>query len=259
MSGGIWRLAAFTLLTVLTATARPGAAHAQSYATEAAMVQGEHPFRSPQRFAFELRFGPYRPDVDSEFGGHRTPYKDYFGDSRKLMTQIELDYEFFHGFGSLGAGVGVGFFTVSGQAPAGDGTGALTGDSSTFKVFPLSLSAVYRFDVLSEKRKIPIVPYGKIGLDYAYWQITNGNGDIASDGTGGTGRGGTTGWHAAGGVALVLDALDPDAARDFDADLGVNHTALVFEYRYANISGLGSANRLHVGDTSWSLGIMLEF
>ena len=61
------------------------------------------------------------------------------------------------------------------------------------------------------------------------------------------------------GLALVLDFLDPEAARDFDADLGVNHTSLTFEYRHADISGLGEANRLHVGDNNWSLGLMFQF
>jgi hypothetical protein len=76
---------------------------------------------------------------------------------------------------------------------------------------------------------------------------------------GNSARGATLGWHAAAGLAFVIDWLDPDAARDFDADLGVNHTALTFEYTYADISGLGQAGRLHVGDTTWSLGLLLEF
>jgi hypothetical protein len=216
-------------------------------------------FRSPQRFAFELRFGPYRPDVDSEFNGQRTPYKDFFGNDRRLMTQMELTYEFFHGFGTLGAGIGVGYFSVSGRSPVEAGTGELTSDQSTLKVVPVSASAVYRFDVLLERRKIPLVPYGKAGLDYAYWQITDGNDEIANDGAGGHARGATPGWHAAAGVALVLDGFDPEAARSFDSDLGVNHTAIVFEYRYADISGLGTANKMHLGDSTWSLGLLLEF
>jgi hypothetical protein len=237
----------------------PSPARAQSFASEPEMVETGSRFRSPQRFAFELRFGPYRPNVDGEFNGSRTPYKDYFGDSRKLMTQIELDYEFFHRFGSLGIGLGVGYFSVSGTAPVADGTGAPSGDRSTLKVVPMALSLVYRFDVLLERRKFPIVPYGKAGVDYAYWQITDGSDQIATDGKGGSARGGTPGWHAAAGVALVLDGFDPEAARSFDSDMGVNHTAIVFEYRYADISGLGSANKLHVGDTTWSLGLLLEF
>ena len=243
-----------------------GPARAQSDILEEATT--EAPFgkryRSPQNFAFEVKFGPYRPDVDSEFdqGGvqlrHR-PTKDYFSNSRHLYSQIELDWQILHKFGSLALGVGIGYFSVTGIAPLGDGTGLLSGDTSNFKVIPISGSVVYRFDRLLEDRNIPLVPYAKAGLDWAYWQITDGNGEIARDPMGNSGRGGTLGWHASAGFALVLDWLDPDAARDFDADLGVNHTALTFEYTHADISGLGQANRLHVGDTTWALGLLLEF
>ena len=128
---------------------------------------------------------------------------------------------------------------MSGVAPVASGTGQPSGDKSTLKVVPVSLSAVYRFDYFLERRGFPLVPFGKLGLDWAYWQITDGNDEIATDGRGGHGRGGTFGWHAAAGLALVLDFFDPDAARDFDNELGVNHTALVFQYTYADISGLG--------------------
>ena len=67
------------------------------------------------------------------------------------------------------------------------------------------------------------------------------------------------GWHVAGGLALVLDFLDPDAAHDFDQDLGVNHTAITFEFFHSDISGLGESNRLHVGDTDWTLGLCSSF
>jgi hypothetical protein len=235
-------------------------AHAQSFADEASMVEAEPgSYRSPQHFGFELRFGPYRPDVDSEFGGIRHPYQDFFGSGSKLLTQIEYDVEFFHAFGTAAVGFGVGFFRITGTSPVANGTGLPSGDTSTFTVVPLSLSAVYRFDYFLGAKGFPLVPFGKLGLDYAYWQITNGNGDIATDAQGGRGRGGTSGWHAAAGAALVLDMFDPEAARDFDADLGVNHTAIVFQYTYAVIDGLGMSNRLHVGDATWSLGLLVQF
>ena len=234
-----------------------------AHATDILAAEGDestpHRFRSPQHFAFELKFGPYRPDVDSEFGGARTPYKDFFGNSRHLMSQLEIDWQIFRRFGSFGVGVGFGYFDVTGKAPVGNGSGLVSGDNSTLKVVPFSLSAVYRFDYFLETRDFPLVPYGKLGLDYAYWSITDGNGEIAHDGMGGSGRGGTTGWHAAAGLALILDVFDPEAARDFDSDLGVNHTAITFDFSYADISGLGSANRLHVGDKTWSLGLLMEF
>ena len=76
---------------------------------------------------------------------------------------------------------------------------------------------------------------------------------------GGRGRGGTSGWHAAIGLALVLDMFDPEAARSFDNDLGVNHTAIAFEYGHYDISGITSSNQLHVGDDTWTLGLLFEF
>ena len=251
-------LSGVALLAALTAL--PRAARAQDFADEAAIVEGEgNIYKTPQRFAYELTFGPYKPDIDGEFNGVRTPYADYFGSGQHLLIRTELDYQFLHRFGSLGAGIGLGYFSVTGTAPVANGTGLPSGDKSQLKVVPLSLSAVYRFDYLLDTRNIPLVPFGKLGLDWAYWQITDGNGNIADDGNGGHGRGGTLGWHAAAGIALMLDFIDPDAARDFDQEVGVNHTGLTFEYYHSDISGLGQSGRLHVGDNNWTLGLVLEF
>ncbi len=253
-------LAAATLVTTLAAAPRP--ARAQDFAQESSVVEGGdsyNRYKSPQRFAFELTFGPYRPDVDGEFNGARTPYKDYFGSGQHLLTRVELDYQFWHRYGSIAAGLSAGYFSVTGTAPVASMPGTASGDQSQLKVVPVALSAVYRFDYFLQERKVPLVPFAKIGLDWAYWQNTDGNGNIADAGSGGHARGGTLGWHVAGGIALVLDFLDPDAAHDFDQDLGVNHTALTFEFYHADISGLGQANRLHVGDNNWTLGLLLEF
>ena len=248
-----------TILIVLVAA--PRASRAQDFAQEASIVEGEtyNRYKSPQRFAFELTFGPYTPDIDSEFNGARTPYKDYFGSGANLLTRVEFDYQFWHRYGSLAAGLGVGYFSVTGNSPVANGTGLPSGDQSQLKIIPISLSAIYRFDYFLQERGFPLVPFGKLGLDWAYWQNTDGNGNIADADSSGHGRGGTLGWHVAGGVALTLDFLDPDAAHDFDQDMGVNHTALTFEFFHSDISGLGQADRLHVGDTNWTLGLLLEF
>jgi hypothetical protein len=240
-------------------TARAQMVAPQSSGSGIEILEGQSRFKTVQRFAVELRFGPYRPDVDSEFDGARHPYQDFYGNGAHLMTQLEVDYELFHRIGTFAVGAGIGYYSVSGTSPVANGTGLPSGDQSTLKVIPLSASAVYRFDYFLERRKFPLVPFAKVGLDWGYWQITDGNDEIATDGRGGRGRGGTLGWHAAAGMAFVLDFFDPEAARDFDADLGVNHTSLVFQYTYADISGLGMSDRLHVGDTSWSLGLMFQF
>jgi hypothetical protein len=249
-----------TLATLAALAVLSFAAPARAQTIDLESLEGEPPpehYHSPRHFVFQLQFGPYRPDVDSEFQT-RHPYQDYFGSGSKLLAQAELDVEVFKKFGTLSVGVGAGYFQVSGPSPVA-GTGTFSADTSTLKVVPLSVSAVYRFDYLLETRNFPLVPYARAGLDYAYWQITDGNDEIANDNMGGTGRGGTAGWHVAAGLALVLDMFDPEAARDFDADLGVNHTAVTVEVSHVDLSGLGVPNRLHLGDTTWAIGLLLEF
>src|SRR4029079_9804704 len=102
-------------------------------------------------------------------------YQDYFGSGHKLLTQIEFDYEILHRFGTVAVGAGIGYFSVSGNSPMLNGMPS--GDDSTFKVIPLSVSAIYRFDYLLERRNIPLVPFGKLGRDCADWQHHGGNRD----------------------------------------------------------------------------------
>ena len=61
------------------------------------------------------------------------------------------------------------------------------------------------------------------------------------------------------GLSLALDWFDQHAANQFDEELGVNHTHLFFEYSHMAVNGLGQKNRLHVGDDSWSAGLLFEF
>jgi hypothetical protein len=215
--------------------------------------------RSEQRFALEIRLGPYRPNIDSEFDGTgRTPFRDYFGTSRRLMTQVEFDYQFYQGMGTAAVGLGVGYFSATGHNLLEDPVGGVSADTSKLKLIPISLSGVYRFDVLFERYKVPLVPYGKLGLDYVMWFITNGNGETPHAG-GGVGRGGTLGWHAAVGLQLVLDFFEPDTARQLDTETGVNHTHLFVELGHWNVSGFGQSGKLHVGDTTWMTGLLVEF
>jgi len=237
-------------------------AHAQfsmtdDFGAEINPQPGRH-YHSERYFTTQLTFGPYRPDVDSEFDGKRTPYADYFGNDRHLLIQVEVAYEIWQKVGTVSLGLGAGYFSVAGPAPKADHSGPST-DKSTLRVIPVSLSAIYRFDYYLVRDDFPLVPYAKLGLDWNYWQITDGNGDIAIDSMGGRARGGTLGWHAAAGLAVVIDRLDPEAAKAFDVEMGVNHSALVFEYGHYDVSGLVESNRLHVGDTTWTLGLLVEF
>lgn len=245
----------FLALCTTTTVLAPAEARAQ-------VIETEGQYRStPQHFAFELKFGPYRPDIDSEFSGpmHPTPYADYFGTGRKLMTTMEFDWEIVRHIGTVALGLGLGYFKETGHNLNGDHSGNSTDDTSSLRLLPFSLSAIYRFDLPYERIRFPLIPYGKLGFDYLYWTITNGNGEVSHDSTGGTGQGGTLGWHATVGLSLVLDVFDQSAANQFDQEMGINHTQLFFEFTHLDASGLGESNRLHVGDTTWNAGIMFEF
>lgn len=248
--------AAIAAATMALAGSRPARAQAQ--------LPGGDSFRSPQRFAFELRFGPYRPDVDAEFAGGAGPHRRFFGDDARVLSQLQLDYQIFSSFGTLALGVGAGRFKESANAFVETGPGTIpderTADRTSLTMYPLSLQLVYRFDALARRTGLPLVPYGKIGLAYALWTIRDGNGNVAkTESPRGRGRGGTRGWLAGAGLAFQLDVLDPGAARELDAQTGVNHTYLFAEWTRHDLSGLGQEGALHLGDTTWSAGLLFEF
>ena len=122
------------------------------------------------------------------------------------------------------------------------------------------MSAVYRFDYFLETRKFPLVPYGKVGLDWGYWQITDGNDEIATDGQNGRGRGGTLGWHAAAGLAFVLDFVrSGGGARSSTRTWASTTRRWCSSSRAPTSPGSGQSDRMHLGDTNWSLGLMFQF
>jgi hypothetical protein len=246
-----------------------GPARAQEITLESDETSADQPrtFRTPKEWAIELRFGAYRPDVDSEFSGSgKTPYKTMFGGKRHLMSQLELDWQFFQGFGTLAAAATVGYSSVSAKAFVANSSGACvtdsngacvrSGDSTSLRLIPIAALLVYRWDVAAELWQIPLVPYAKLGLNYTFWDVTDGNGGVPHAG-GGRGSGGTLGWQACAGISLMLDILDPGATRSLDMETGINHTYLFFEWDL--VDGLGVKNQLHVGDSSWVVGLMFEF
>lgn len=263
----ISRKAAQSILATLLAVTLwelPLLAHAQSEA----ISSSAEPYRSAKNWAMEFRMGPYRPDIDSEsrfanLPAEQRPHQLYFGSKQRLLTQAELDYQVFKGFGSLALGVSAGYFRETAKAliesTADTETPVKSGDGTKLMMLPTSLSLVYRFDVAAVRWGIPLVPYAKAGIDWVYWSITNGNGQIANDGNGGKGKGDATGYHTAAGLSLLLDVFDQGAAQEFDAETGVNHTYLFVELSHYALNGLGAKSQPRLGDTTWSAGFMFEF
>jgi hypothetical protein len=248
-------------VTAAVAVLVPAAAQAQAILhDEDAFPTLENDFRSEQHWALEFRLGPYVPGIDSEFTGpaESRPHRRYFGTKRRVMAQLEVDYQFFHAFGSAAIGLQLGYFRETASAVA-ESTGQASADTTALSLWPITLCLVYRMDVLATRWQIPIVPYVKLGLSDTIWSITDANDGISTPGAGGRGRGATPGWMAAGGIALLLDWIDPQSTRAMDSETGLNHIYVFIEADRFDASGLGRKKALHVGDTTWVAGLLFEF
>jgi hypothetical protein len=215
------------------------------------------------KIAVEIRFGPYRPNVDSEPGLTGAPYQDIFGSSRRYMVSAEVDWEFFHlaHVGSLGLGGWAGYTSASGAAVFVTGTqvGQASAESASLTIRSLAALLVARLDVVARETRIPLVPYGKFGFGTALWTSENGIGTSRYPlETGKLGRGHTNGLIYAGGVMFLLDALDRQTAKTFQNQQGVNHTYLFAEWTVTAFTGLGQSGAMRVGDSTWNLGFAFE-
>jgi hypothetical protein len=177
---------------------------------------------SPQHFAVEIKFGPYVPDIDSEFDADHGVFGALFGKrdedgnlvlkegcvpkvKAKLKSTFEFDWQFwrFKG-GSLGLWGSVGFMMAKGKTLLPEDSGSLSdltcpdgsdtlaadlyrreaaGDNTSLYLLPFSGGIVFRADYFAEELNIPLVPYVKGGFAYTFYWITDGLGDIASFGT----------------------------------------------------------------------------
>ena len=213
--------------------------------------------QSPQNAAFEVRFGPYKPSVDDEFNG-ATPFEDTFGSSNRYLLGFELDWQALRipKFGTFGPGIGWGYTKFTANAFLTGQGGERSEQKTTFEVMPMYLVGVLRVDVLARDTFIPLVPYAKLGLGYALWW--SGDGDDGSTGADGqSGKDASYGWQYALGGMLLLDFLDPSAAADMDAGVGVNNSYFFMEWYVSHLDGFGG-NQLNAGTNTWMLGLALE-
>lgn len=218
-------------------------------------------------FQLQLRFGPYYPNVDSESfpdldrdAGEIEPFKKIYGSSSEFLFEAGLDYEIWHGFGTVTVGGSFGFVQYLGKARTQ--TGEKSSDTTVFNLVPLRLTAGYHFDLLADKWNIPVVPYLSGGLSYYFWWALDGVGDTATwtdpDGDEHDATGGIFGLHFSAGLKLLLDFLDEEAASNLQNDVGVVNTYLFVEFALSWVDGFGSSNHMDVGDETIMFGLMME-
>jgi hypothetical protein len=231
---------------------------------------------SPQHFGAEIKLGPYLPDVDRRYSGDGPgPYENVFGETDDLGNAIgepkdavmvagAFEWQIVYLAGPLGLGLQVAFMRDKANAliaepvPEGEPVRS-SADATTFSVLPLALQPVYRFELVADRWKVPLVPYVKAGLAYAFWWSKDGSGDISSNDAGEKGRGGTWGWQLNTGGMLRLDFLEPGTARAMDRTTGINHTYLFGEYQLSRVDGFGSNKSISLGDSTWFAGLAIEF
>lgn len=210
----------------------------------------------------EVRLGGYYPAIDEESGLSGTPFEDIFGSSRRVIFEYEMGFHLLQGFGSLGLSGTLGYTSFGGdvlmaQTPGTDAPRAAP-EQTEIMMFPVGISAYYRFDILEKFWRIPLVPVGKVGINYTMWTTSAGNGETSSY-HGDAGKGGTFGWHAAGALHLWLDWIEPESAAAFDNNWGVNNSYLFAEFSHRQIDDFGSATSFNLSDNLWLFGLAFEY
>ncbi len=243
-----------------------GAALALAVTAPARAAESDFPKKheSKQWFAFELRFAPYWPQIDSQPGLTGTPYQTVFGTMPRLLVAGEIDAQLLRipHFGSLGPAFSFGYTQMSAPAPFANQPG-LSAENTNLEVFPMYLAAVLRVDVLMRDLRVPIVPYVKLGLAMTLWRSFTdaGTSSYPNPVTGQTDNafGATWGEQIAVGGMLNLDWIDRRAAVSLDDATGINHTYLFGEWMFANLDNFGSSKGLRVGTNTFCGGLAFEF
>ena len=291
-----WRLVGATMAALAVLWLAGGSVHAQDaydpYLEEFEPVP-DQPDTGLSRWNFGIKGGPYLPDVDqSIMSSEDGPWKRTFGGAG-FRLDFELDRYFLWPFGQLGLTASAGFMGKTGQTfttvPCGnnepgcidgvkpatddDGKAIRAAEDTSFRLIPATLGVVYRFTALDDYMRIPVVPYGKAGLSYYLWWITQPSGglaevptmscpdpgDAAASCDGDRALGASLGFQVTIGLAIRAERLDRQAALSLRNEMGIEHAGFYGELTYARVDGFGSDKKLPVGDLTWFAGINFEF
>jgi hypothetical protein len=258
-------LAAAAVL-VACAWAAPAAAQTDPYWEDfGTEVYVERPEVAVSYWNAGIKIGPYTPDVDTEFMTSPGPYERMYGGAA-IMGLIDVERFFLFPLGQVGIAGSLGYAQKTANAfatcPANDpdcmpDTRA-DGDKTSFRLVPMALSAVYRFTLLDDQWKVPLVPYARAGLSYYLWWITAPDGSL-SEIEGDRALGASLGWQGSVGLAVRAERLDPQSARSLRNDLGIEHAGFYGELMYADVGGFGAEGKLQVGALTWFAGLNFEF
>jgi hypothetical protein len=199
---------------------------------QAAEVRPDRP-----HWSLELKGGAWFPDAKG--------WSTYYGNSYTGEYGGALAYKL-HRLVEVGMGATYSRAEGTGQL-VGHG-GALAGNVRLEEV-PLDLYVLGR--ALFQEDQL-VVPYLSAGYTRLFYRERIKGGDTV--------EGSVNGYHARGGIQLLMDGLEADAARSLYLDWGVHHTYFFVEGKYlradADTLTGGSVN---LGGTSALAGFLFEF
>jgi hypothetical protein len=208
-----------------------------------------------------VRIGPYLPEVDRRVGD--ATFEEMFGGAR-AMPVLDIDRIVWRRAGQITVGVSAGYMQWFAHAFA-DGTTAGTPmrargpDANRFRFVPLAVTATYRLTYLAEERGIPVIPYLRGGLAYDVWWLTSKHDHMCEDGgTTCKSQGASAGVLGAIGLAIRAERIDPSSATSMHQS-GIDHAGIYAELSVAKVDGFGAADKLSLGDKTWSAGVDFEF
>ena len=226
---------------------------------ESGVLDSRHKrYETPQHFALEFRFAPYRPRIDEAPELRGTPYKDTFGTLARLEIAFEFDWQALRipHVGTLGPGFSAGYTSMGDKARLKSDPSQSSAEDTSLEIYPMYTVLVFRADAVMRDLHIPLVPYVKGGAGLAFWRASNSLGTSSADNV--AGKGHTVGIQLAAGLALHLNEFDGAAARNLDNSVGINHTYAFFEVMSAQLTGLGQTHALFVGTNTWVTGLAFE-
>jgi hypothetical protein len=215
-----------------------------------------------------IRVGPYLPEIDKKLGASNGPFEEMFGGSRP-MPILDVDRILWTGFGQVAVGGSIGYMQwfahsfVDGSMP-GPMRPRSPGDTNTFRLIPLALTASYRFTYLDDEYGIPVVPYVRGGFAYNVWWLKTRGNRVCKDGSTDLmceldqPRGGSLGLQGSIGLAIRAERIDASTANSMRQS-GIQHAGIYGELSIAKVDGFGSDSKLSLGDRTWFAGVNFEF
>lgn len=199
-----------------------------------ALADDQNPGRS--RWSLEIKGGLFNPALDN--------WRAFYGDRAANEYGGSLAYKLFR---QLEAGLEGGYVRAAGQgfAPAHN----YNAGHVVYELYPLSAFVLFRGVLKEDQWLVPYVGGGWTRMYYSekidYQDTVTGFAD---------------GYHVRGGVQLLLDGMDPDAATSMLLDYGIYHTYLFVEAERtsAKIDTVSSGS-VDLGGTSFFAGLLFEF